>query len=223
MQLELIEKIKLAPNIYYFLFKLEQKLTFTAGQFLQWTLQLQKMDTRGNRRFFTIASSPTEEHIGLATKFADKGSSFKKTLLSLKKGDTIFAGNLEGNFTLPQDPNKKLVFIAGGIGITPFRSMVKYLIDKKEKRDIILFYAAKEKEEFVFKDIFEKAQKELNIKVVYDTNLDIEKIKQKVPDFKERVFYLSGPHSMVEIFEKNLPTIGVLKSQIKTDYFPGYI
>ena len=221
--LKLKQKIEIGPGIYNFLFKPSLSLKFEAGQYLEWTLAHQNSDTRGVRRFFTIASSPTEENIGIGVKFSENGSSFKKKLLSVNSGDTIVASGLAGDFTLPKDQNKKLVLIAGGVGVTPFRSMIKYLLDINQKRDVTLFYAAKDPKEFVFKDIFDQAEKELGIKVVYKTGiLDGEEIKKRIPDFKQRFFYLSGPHSMVEIFEKTLPALGIPKSQIKTDYFPGY-
>lgn len=238
--LKLKQKIEIGPNIYFLLFKGDRKINFKAGQFLEWTLKHENFDTRGVRRFFTIASSPTEEGLGIGVKFNEKGSSFKQKLLSLKTGDEITVSGLGGDFTLPKDASKKLVFIAGGIGATPFRSMIKYLLDKNEKRDITLFYSAKTKEEFVFKEIFNAAQKELGIKVIYKETLkaplerklsssayetgilDKEKILKEVPDFKDRTFYISGPPPMVDAFCKTLSEMGLSSSQIKTDYFPGY-
>jgi ferredoxin-NADP reductase len=145
--------------------------------------------------------------------------------------------SLAGDFTLPQDTSKKLVFIAGGIGVTPFRSMIKYLIDKKEKRDIILFYSNKTYDEIAYKDVFDEATKEFGLKTIYTLSdetklppdwsgdkgfLTAGKVKNFVPDYKERTYYLSGPHGMVAAFEKTLAEIGVPKLQIKTDYFPGF-
>ena len=221
--LKLQQKIEIGPDIYSFLFKSDRKLKFEAGQYLEWTLPHQNSDIRGVRRFFTVASSPTEEKVGIGVKFSQNGSSLKRKLLSMKTGDTIIASGLAGDFTLPKDPDKKLVFIAGGIGITPFRSMIKYLMDINQRRNIVLFYAGKEAKEFVFRDVFDRARKIIGLKVVYVTGiLDSERIKKELPDIKHRIFYISGPHSMVEVFENVLPNLGVPKSQIKTDYFPGY-
>jgi ferredoxin-NADP reductase len=149
----------------------------------------------------------------------------------------MMIGTLAGDFTLPQDPAKKLAFIAGGIGVTPFRSMIKYLIDKNEKRDIVLFYSNKTQDEIAYKDIFDMAQKQFAMKTIYTLSdetklpegwtgdkgfLTADKVKTFLPDYKERTFYLSGPHGMVAAFEKTLSEIGVPKRQIKTDYFPGF-
>ena len=157
--------------------------------------------------------------------------------MSLDKGTRLTASQLSGDFTLPKDSNKKLVFIAGGIGVTPFRSMIKYLLDKSEKRDIILFYAAVSSAEFAYKNIFETAGKKIGLKVVYvltDTKnippewkgksgyLTEETIKQEVADFKQREFYLSGPIAMVNNYKKLLSKVGVSINNIITDYFPGF-
>jgi len=206
------------------------KINFKAGQYLEWTLGHSKPDNRGNRRYFTIASSPTEDNYKFGIKFYEPPSSFKTALGYTNVGGQILAGQLSGEFTLPDDKNKKLCFIAGGIGVTPFRSMIKYLTDKGERRDITLLYANTSKEEICYQDIFAAAQKNLGmsealpgIKVVYQIGLltqDI--IKKEVPDFTERKFYISGPHGMVDAFEKNLKEMGLPSSQIKIDFFPGY-
>ncbi len=223
--LKLKEKIQIARDTYDFIFKLDRPLKYSAGQYMEWTLSQKRPDLRGDRRFFTLASSPEENVLIIGVKTYPSGSSFKKSLLNMKAGDKIVASQLSGEFTLPKDVSEKLVFLAGGIGITPFRSMIKYLLDRQEKRDIVLFYSNKISSEAVYKDIFDKASVKFGTKVIYvntDTMgyIDEKMIREKVPDFKERVFYISGPHSMVDTFEKTLKTMGV--SKIKTDFFPGY-
>lgn len=224
--LSLREKIQIAPDIYDFTFNLNSKFNFLPGQYMEWTLGHKNPDSRGNRRYFTIAASPTEKKLRLGVKFYPKGSSFKKALVSMAIGDSIVASGLTGEFTLPKDPDQKLVFIAGGIGVTPYRSMIKYLLDTQQRRDIILLYSNKLAEEIVYKDIFDNAQ-ELGIKTVYVvTNtigyIDEKMIRKEVPDFKDRTFYISGPHSMVDAFEKILKRMGISGNQIKVDFFPGY-
>lgn len=223
--LKLKEKIQLAPDIYDFVFKLDKPFAYNAGQYMEWTLGFSNPDSRGNRRYFTVAASPTERNLGIGVKFYPNGSSFKKSLINMKQGDQIVASQLSGEFILPKDVSKKLVFIAGGIGITPFRSMIKYLLDKEEIRDIVLLYSNQTQSDIVYKNILDEASKKLGIKVVYvntDTMgyIDDKEIREKVPDFKDRIFYISGPHSMVDAFEKTLKNMGV--SKIKIDFFPGY-
>ena len=235
--LRLKEEIKIAPDIYEYAFTPNQRPNFSPGQYMEWTLPHHGIDSRGNRRYFTLASSPTEDTIRVGVKFVNSGSSFKKSMMSLESGDVLVASQLAGNFTLPKDKNIKLAFLAGGIGVTPFRSMVKFLVDAREKRNITLVYINKTAEEIVYRDIFETAEKEIGLKTICSlTEVDKipsdwkgvkgrvtkETITSAIPDYMERYFFLSGPRSMVLTFEDTLEDLGVPKSQIITDYFPGY-
>jgi len=231
------ERKQLEPNIYEFIFNSESKFDFLPGQYLEWTLPHKNSDTRGIRRYFTIASAPEEGDLKLGVKIiSDKSSSFKKALLSLRPGDSLTADQLSGDFVMSDNPGEKLVFIAGGIGVTPFRSMVKHLINKGERRDTVLFYSSADPKEFAYKEIFKKGE-DLGIKTVYvlggkeeppenwmgETGyLTDAMIKKYVPDFKERKFYLSGPIAMVNNYKKLLSSAGISNSKIVTDYFPGY-
>ncbi len=235
--LRLKEKLQLAPMVYDFVFTPNQKMAFTAGQYMEWTLA-HSSDSRGNRRFFTIASAPSEKEIHLGVKVPQDHSAFKEALLNMKPGDELMAGGLSGEFNLPIDSHKKVVAIAGGIGITPFRSMVKEMINKNEKRDLVLFYVSADQAEFVYKDVFEEAEP-LGVKSVYvlsapqdvpapsswkgySGRITEEMIKDEVSGYKNRVYYISGPPGMVEAYKKLLTGMGVSRSSITTDYFPGY-
>jgi len=158
--------------------------------------------------------------------------------LSMKRGDTIVASSLAGDFVLPKNKNKKLVFIAGGIGITPFRSMIRYMIDTADKRLVTLIYSNKTAEDVAYKHIFDEAEHMLGMKTVYaltDPNTDTSRfpgavrtidaatIAGHIPDYMERTFYLSGPRGMVTAFEEILQAVGVRQNNIKTDFFPGFV
>ncbi len=238
LDLKLMEKNQLTNDTYEFVWQTKEKANFKAGQYLEWTLPHRHPDNRGNRRYFTISSSPTEENLALGIKFYENPSSFKNRLVSMENGEKIVASGLAGDFTLPDDTSKKLVFIAGGIGITPFRSMIKHLVDKKEKRDIFLYFANKTSKDIVYKDVFDEAVAKKILKVCYvcssslpnETDpqmrvgkIDENMIKLDVPDYKERMFYISGPHGMVEAFKSSLSKLGVPKRNIKVDFFPGYV
>lgn len=225
--LTLKEKIQLAPDIYDFVFGLDKKFVSLPGQYMEWTLGHSKPDSRGNRRYFTLASSPAEENLRIGVKFYPNGSSFKSKLLSMQAGDKIVASQLAGEFVLPKDPLKKLCFIAGGIGVTPYRSIIKYLLDTNQKRDIILLYSSKKEYDFVYRDIFSEASERLGVKTFFVTTekgeiIDQAMIEHEVPDYKERIFYISGPHGMVDAFKKTCKEMGIPDSQIKVDFFPGY-
>lgn len=219
-----------------FAFMPSQQLAFAPGQYMEWTLPHKNVDSRGNRRYFSIGSSPTEKELLLAVKFYNPSSSYKKTLVTMQQGDEIIAAQLAGDFTLPKKINTPLVFIAGGIGIVPFRSMVKYIIDKNLQANIILLYANRTKGEIVFADIFQEAQTH-GIKTIYTlTDIDHvpqdwqgekgyitgEMIQRTIPDYKTRTFYLSGPQLMVERYHETLTSIRVSRNHIKQDFFPGY-
>jgi len=236
--LPLAQKKEVGAGIYDFAFATSEKMNFMPGQYMEWTIGHRGTDTRGNRRYFTIASSPTEKTLRLGVRFAtDAPSSFKKAMLTLQPGDTIVGGQLAGDFTLPEDKTKKLAFIAGGIGITPFRSMIKYLADSGEKRDAILFYSNRTTAEIAYKDVFDEAELKLGFRTLYAITNDEETppaknghkgrvddalIAREIPDYKDRIFYLSGTHTMVTAFEKTLHDMGVSRTQIKIDFFPGF-
>jgi ferredoxin-NADP reductase len=222
-------------DAYDFVFAPDRPLAFRPGQYLEWTLGHRYPDDRGNRRYFTIASSPTEKDIHLGVKFYHPASTFKRALAEMKAGDTISASHLAGSFVLPKDTKQKLVFIAGGIGVTPFRSMVQYLLDKKEARSVVVLYSNKKADEISYKDMFDRAQRELGIKTVYfatgekspvpgvyTEQISQKIIAQEIPDYRDRTFYISGPHSMVDAFEKTLREMGVPRRKIKIDFFPGF-
>jgi len=232
--LTLKEKVRLSPDTYNFIFTSDKKLNFTPGQYLEWTLGHNRPDSRGNRRYFTIASSPTEREIIMGVKFYSESSSFKKSLLEMLPGDKIAAGQLAGDFTLDKNLNQKLAFIAGGIGITPFRSMIKNLLDKNQKRPIAVFYANRKPEDIVYKDVLDQAESRLGIKTVYTLtqnagswdgetgHINERMIQSNLPDYRERMYYVSGPKSMVDSFTESLHNLGIPNSQIKTDFFPGF-
>jgi glycine betaine catabolism B len=112
-----------ANDTFSFIFAPEQPLQWKAGQLLRYVLNHPHPDDRGVERFFSIASAPHEKHVMLTTRFASKSSSFKKALKNLRPGDAIEAHDLEGDFVV-DDSEKTFVFIAGGIGITPFRAIL---------------------------------------------------------------------------------------------------
>lgn len=224
--LVLKNKVKQAQGIWEFSFLPDKKLNFKPGQYLEWTIKNKHFDSRGNRRFFTLASSPTEEDIKLGVRFPQNGSGFKRSLLELKTGETMVASGLAGEFVMPDDPNKKLAFIAGGIGITPFRSMLKYLVDTKKYRDIVLFYVCKSSEEFVYKDVIDKA-KDYGVKTIYHETekkgfITSRVIKKEMADYLLRRYYISGPPGMVDSYRKLARELGVKSQDIVTDLFIGY-
>ncbi|HEX9068986.1 MAG TPA: oxidoreductase [Ktedonobacterales bacterium] len=238
VMLKLQAKAKLAPDIYDFVFQPQAKLAFEPGQYLECTLEHAHPDARGNRRYFTIASSPTEKVIHLGVRFYPKGSSYKRSLLALGARRAILGTHIGGDFTLPRDPKKKLMLIAGGIGITPYRSMLKYLIDTRQRRDVVVLYANRSAADIIYRDVLLEAEAKLGARVVYTLTdgeraphnwagavgrVDEHMIKAVAPDYHERTFYLSGPPAMVRAHEDALKRLGVPGRHIKKDSFLGLI
>ncbi len=225
---------EIAHNTLEFVFTKPSGLSFIPGQYLEWTLPHTGHDNRGIRRYFTIASSPTEAEVKLGVKFGEQVSSYKEALRELTPGAVVYAAQRSGDFILPHDTSQKLAFVAGGIGITPFRSMTRSLIDSLDKRDIVLLYANNTRVEICYQELWDEAATQMPFSVVHaiakEENLPEgfehgylteEIIRRRVPDLKERTWYLSGPHGMVVAYQKLLTGLGVPGRQIKSDYFPG--
>ena len=234
-KLTLVAVERMASGCYDFIFKSDRKLAFHPGQYLNWTLDVRAPDDRGNRRPFTIASAPTEQEVRLGVKFYDDPSAFKRQLAAMMPGDVIYGSQIGGSFTLPKDRGEKLAFIAGGIGITPFRSMVQDLLNRREERSIVMLYGNNKLDEIAYSEVFDRAGRELGLRTVYavaedaasDGNIhrgfiDEALIRREIPDFQQRTFYISGPRAMVLKFQRALKELGVARSRVKVDFFPGF-
>lgn len=232
------QKNRLTADTVEFVFQPNGNLSYQPGQYMEWTLPHTSPDQRGSRRYFTLASSPTEQNLAIGVKFYDKSSTYKNALIDMTTDNQIVASQVSGDFVMPKDPNQKLAFIAGGIGVTPFRSMIKFLIDTNQARDVSMLYAARTVADFAYKETFEQARAQLGTHILYVASsqnttiseantmsgtISADLIQQTMPDFKERVFYISGTHAMVEAVQESLMSIGVSHTHIKIDFFPGYV
>jgi ferredoxin-NADP reductase len=155
----------------------------------------------------------------------------------MSEGKGLLATSVMGDFMMPEDKNRTLVFIAGGIGITPFVSMLRTLLIKKEKRDIVLFYANKKEGEIAYKEVLEEARRELGVRVVYVLSdltaipggwtgekgfITQEIIETHVTAVVSSSYYISGPPNMVSAYSTLLQNMHVCKKDITTDFFPGF-
>ncbi len=225
MKLTLIEKKEEVPGVTTFVFEPEQPFVWQAGQYLHYVLPHESPDNRGTERWFTISSAPFEMRPQITTRHAEERSStFKTALFALPIGSSIEADGPEGDFVV-DTPATELVFIAGGIGITPFRSILKELAHDSADPHVTLLYANRD-ENFVFKQELDAlAQERPNLTIHYfsaDERIDEDAIRTRVPDLSVPTFYVSGPEPMVEVFEKMLFGMGIPEARFKRDDFPGY-
>lgn len=232
LYLTLLKTNEIAKDTWEFVFKKPTSMTYLSGQYLEWMLPHSPSDTRGLRRYFTIASAPEETDLRLAVRFVgEKGSTYKKALSEITPGQIVIASQCSGDFLLPKDTTAKLGFIAGGIGITPFRSHLEHMRLSDRTHDTILFYCNNTASEIAYQEYFDQYPKE-SFEVVHALGkeekegyehgyLNQEIIERRAPDYLEREWYLSGPPGMVNAYAKLLVDIGVERNQITKDFFPG--
>lgn len=221
----------IASGIKSFWFKSDKPVKYIAGQFTEIRLMHDNVDGRGDKRWFTVSSSPTDPLISITTKFTSKfGSSFKQALLKLKPHSKLHLADPMGDFVLPKDKTIPLVFVAGGMGITPMHSMIKWLTDTNEERQIKLIYGVNEFEEMAWPDLFESANIDFMPIITNPPDkwtgltgsLSAEWILELAEMPSNGLLYLSGPEPMIETFYNRLQELGINKDQLVTDYFPGY-
>jgi len=203
LRLALKERHTIGHEIVSFSFQKPAWSRQRPGQYMEWTLPVSQADSRGARRYFSLASSPTEDEIMVAARFPQRANRFKEDMLAMTPGAIITAGELAGDFTLPRNLRKPLALVAGGIGITPFRSMLKCLSDRREKRDIVLVYSASRQDQLVFGDVIAEAQRKIGLKVVTTVtdaarvlpgwtgrrgSISAEMIREEIPDAARRLF-----------------------------------
>jgi len=227
MILTLFKKVLRTADVISFYFKPQIPVKWETGQYMQFTLPHDNPDERGTTRFFTISSAPFEENIMITTRFAgDASSTFKKALLVMEIGQNISALMPQGEFVV-RDFTKSYVFIAGGIGITPFRSILSDLDFHKQlsNMEVFLIYSNRNND-IVFKEELDNlVLKNPIFKIRYIISpevLNVELIKNAISDFQGKIYYISGPINMVKKIEDALSKAGIEDDRIKKDYFPGY-
>lgn len=212
IQLRLKSKKLLTEDIYEFSFEPNRQLKFAPGQYIELSLPSLQTDIRGERRMFSIASSPSEPVLRLAMRIPKRASRFKQHLSALKPGDTVPATAIAGDFVLPKPGKRPLLLIAGGIGITPFISQLKQLETMDIKRDITLIYLVRSKKDAAYSDWLSK--KSITLKLIEKSKpLDLRA-------YKNHDAFVSGPPDMVDMAVAELRRNG--NRYIRTDHFSGY-
>jgi len=180
-------------------------------------------DPKGNIRDFSIASSPNNKKY-LSILFRNSGSGFKETLLKCPLGTLVNAQGPFGLFTLPPSSRRPLVFLAGGVGITPFLSMILHATEKKLKYQITLIYANWSRKTGAFiKELSDL--KKRNPRFVLKNRYGFitrNVIRKQVKDISAPLWYVCGPPPMVEAVYPLLQEMGIPQSDIVLEVFTGY-
>lgn len=232
-----IRKEKVAKDTYSFYFEKPNGFSYAPGQCMKITLPYVINDPRGPRRFFTISSSPLEKELAITTKIIHSPSIFKQQLLLLEKGDEVVIFGPMGSFFLSEKRDSSLIFLAGGIGITPFYSMVKFLSKSNSKTIVHLFVSFRNLDEAVFyEELLSMSKENSSLKVIYsissptkDSNWKGERgritpqlIEKYVPDYQSNLFFICGPEKMVETMKEMVVLMGVRDEEIVCEQFSGY-
>lgn len=233
--LSLKDRREVAKDTMAFWFDISGKsYNFVAGQHTDFTLiNPPYADDEGNSRTFSFASSPNDkERLMVATRM--RPSAFKNSLKEIPLGTEVEVDDPMGFFTLHEDSSRPAVFLAGGIGITPFRSMVAWATEEKLAHKLFLFYANKTVQDAAFlEDLqnFEKQNPNLKLVVVMTQDpswqgesghIDKGMLEKYLPDLSTPIFYIAGSDSMVVSMYETLVESSVSKDNIKTEEFTGY-
>lgn len=195
-------------------------LVWVPGQYQIYTLPQVGREKSENSRYFTIASAPSEQRIDITTRISD--SKFKKALNNLAIGESIQVSGLGGDFIWEEQDSGPVVFVAAGIGITPFRSMLLERKAKKQSLNATLIYFNRS-DEIPFLELFKQLEVEhLEFKFIsiVGEHVSAKKILELAPlNSKDGTVYISGPEPMVETIGEELKEQGLT---LKQDWFPGY-
>lgn len=222
MILTLFEKEHLTDNIWAFRFKSAEVLTWTAGQYVRVKLDHPNPDAEGAKRWFTNSAAPYEGILQITTRVTD--STFKQALSHLEPGETLeLIEKPEGDFTWEKS-SLPIVFVAGGIGITPFHSILKQRVYDDQPLAVTLVYGSRT-DEVAFKNELKQWQAiddRLKVSYVVGEPLTAQKLAEIVPELNQSLVYVSGPEPMVQALSTDLMHHGLAESQLKRDEFPHY-
>jgi ferredoxin-NADP reductase/nitrite reductase/ring-hydroxylating ferredoxin subunit len=222
---------------------------YTAGQFAFFDIGGVYNDPKGPIRHFTISSSPTENFIMFTTRIRD--SPYKKRLSTLEEDSKVKVRGPEGQFVLHEDHSKPAVFLSGGIGVTPFRSMLKYATDKQLPIKIIMFDSNRNRSNILFKKKFDEwANINRNLKIIYTISEEEDRQHEQsslsaakndwkgeygridkamilkyldTTELNNSMFYICGPPTMLKAMQTLLQEeLEIPKERIKVEEFTGY-
>ncbi len=216
-------KKQIAPGVWSFNFSLHKQLEWKAGQHV--ILFIKTPDGKRVRRAFSLSSAPSEKFITITTRINESPSEFKDTLKKLKKGDTLSLRGPIGRLVVDPTSETKYAFLATGIGITPFRSILKDMSEHTVKNKVTVFFAGNKDNHFFRDELSELNAKMPNLKIKYIYYPDrlmgstIEELLDQ--EILETTFFLSGSSRMIKSYRRTLTGLGVSRKNIKSDTFIG--
>lgn len=231
---EVIAVIKRTPHIKSFRFHCPKDASFKAGQIFRLTIMI---GAEESTKHFSFSNSPTERgYVEFTKRITD--SIFSQALDRLTVGNFARILMPFGLFTFAEE-NGKAAFLTGGIGITAMRSICKYLMDTDSPVDIVLLYSNRTENDIAFyQDLREMEESKDTIKIIYTLTspevrkdewkgrtgrIDMRMIREEIPDYRERVFYLSGPPSLVDSLNAILTgELMISKELVRTERYLGY-
>lgn len=227
----------IADGTKYFCFSKPEGFAFTAGQYVAMRIaNLVAPDAKNGVRSLSIASAPGEACLGFGVRYSESG--FKKTLWEMKAGETVEVTDAVGFFTIPETETREIVFLIGGIGITPARSILKQATLDGSTKKYTLFFGNRFPKDAPFQEELQSLSLP-NFRLIEVMSqcdgadpkdscdehgyIREEILKKYLPSPEECVYYLVGSPSFVEIMETLLDKFGVSKENRHTDPFTGLI
>ena len=234
MRATVAEKREVAKGTIFVRFAVEDYPEYRPGAYFWVELPDRgHADEKGLRRHISFATSPTERGVvGLATRLRD--SAFKRTLAELEVGDEVEVEEPKGSFLLPEDASAEYVFVAGGIGITVFRSMLRFIADDALPYRVTLVYSNRDRESAAFLDELDELERRIEgLRVVLTMtdepgwdgetrHLDADVLAELLGGLDEKTFLIAGPPQMTEAVEASLLGAGVPEARVLASKFSGY-
>ncbi len=232
LRLTFLRKQEVGAQVWEYFFAAPKPQHFVAGQYLEWTLPHSDVDDRGVRRYLTIASAPNGSEISFAVRHGTRQSSWKAALERMTPGSVLYATQKAGDFTLSHAP-RRYVWIAGGIGVTPFMSMLRAGVIEASQSHVTLLYCNRTEADIAFLDELNNLQGErvhivhvLDVAPTTDLTVELGRItpsilKRHAPEWQSAVYYISGPPGLVRSYAAMLRGMGISSRSIITDFFPG--
>lgn len=236
-QIKLKRREEVAEGTVAFFFQKPEGFQFKAGQFLRFNLiDPPETDAEGDLRTFSIASAPHEEDLMFATRMRD--TAFKRVIKSMPPGSEIEAKGPYGRMTLHEDAARPAVFLTGGIGITPFRSIALDAAHRGAAHRLSLFYSNRRPDDAAFLRELEHLEainpnyrfiatmtSAAGSKVPWTGEtgyINAEMLARFIDDLKTPVYYVAGPGGLVIAMQKMLTDAGVNETDIRAEEFAGY-